>query len=78
MIQISTGNRLTGFGEPVFYFNSLDEFAANFPLAEHQCLIQIERELNRNGHYIFSDADCPVDFKLIVLTQTDDASEASP
>jgi len=64
MILISTGKRLTGFGEPDFYYNSLDEFITNFPYAERQCVFQIERELDINGYYIFSDPECPVDFRL--------------
>lgn len=64
MYVISSGDRLTGFGTPDFNYNSLDEFINNFPYSERQCTIQIERELIRNGHFIFSDLGCPFDYML--------------
>lgn len=66
MVLISTGNRKTGKWEPTHCYNSLDEFILNFPLAERQCVLQIENELRKNAYFIFSDFYCPIDFKLTI------------
>jgi len=46
-------------------YNSLDEFIDNFPFAERQDKEQIEKELDKNGYFKFSDFDCPYQYVLI-------------
>lgn len=67
LYAVAQGNRLTGFGHPTFYYNSLDEFIDRFFLAERQCIIQVQRALDTHGFFIFSDGDCPVDFILRIV-----------
>mgnify|MGYP006190581887 CR=1 FL=1 len=50
-------------------YETIEEFVDNFPFAERQCLIQVQRELTKNGFYRFSDFDCS---HIFVLVWTDD------
>lgn len=52
------------FGNPTFFYKSLEEFISEFPLSEHQCVFQINRELNKIGYFIFGDSDCTTRFKI--------------
>lgn len=60
--DISTGT----FQKLTFFYNSLFEFIMDFPFAERQCIVEVENALDKNGHFIFGDFDCPIRYRLSV------------
>ncbi len=67
MIKISQKHGKTTTYEEIGYFTDLNDFIENFPYTERQCIINIERELSKNGYFIFSDFDAPVKYQLLII-----------
>jgi hypothetical protein len=48
-------------------YKDLDDFIDNFPYAERQCIIQIERDLKKNNTFFFSEIESHYSFQLLII-----------
>ena len=60
---------------PTLCYESLEDFINNFPYSERQCIIQAEREINRNGFFIFGDSEDRVRYKLVPVNRSENAKQ---
>lgn len=72
MVLVGIKKPQTNEASNTFIYHSLDDFIDNFPFAERQCKDEIERALEQNGRFVFSDNDCP--HLYVLTTQADESS----
>lgn len=50
--------------QEIMVYDTLECFIDNFPLAERQCIHEVQQELDNSGCFQFSDFDSPMTYLL--------------